>query len=427
MRHGQLEIQEVKFNDETFQVTAPNPSKLRVSSTTVDTTYVLDRADMLNKFKIISHSAPVTLLVPSDTDQPCPIGTSITVCNYGTSDITVGAAPGAVINTPQSLKITGEFSQAILIKTEPNTWEIDGNIAGSNQVFIFPINPRFVTKVLNKVEFDPPIATDIVRHSISIIENGSAIYDEASIPAKNNGVIWEGPSVEDDSWTFTNSNVNGLYLKATVLTPGKTLNTTPDGLDIFRAEGEWALYTTPNSGNGWADYHTNPQWKIESPVSQEIRVTLRIDVSSTASDLDIIGHFFITVDPLLYDNFIFHQITSVSNHFIYMNTYGELFKVDVPPSDLSPGTKFGSVTLHPEYQRQIDPYQTSGIYYRVLGAGTHSGGGEIGTIYSIETNYGVYFGKPTPLSTNDTWTLEIMTDTTGVLLPLCSVDITFEF
>jgi hypothetical protein len=428
MRHGNLEIQEVRFNDDTFQVTAPVASQLVISPSTATTSYTLSTDDMLNKYKALSHSAPITLLVPSDTVVPCPIGTSVVICNYGTSDITVAAGPNAIINTPQSLKITGQYSRAVLIKTEPNTWEIDGNIASGRQVFIFPVVPRFVTKILDRGSFVVPPPTTIAYHKLQIVEQSSAIYDRAGLDVPSYGILWKGPYILDDSWTVTNSNLDGLYLKATILTPGKSFDTTSEteygNTVYYTAEGVWKLFVKPVASNSYADQYTNPQWKLTSPRGTETQTQVRIDVSLTASDTDIIGHFFATVDPVEFDTFIFHQTVTTTKNYIFMNIYGQIFETDSNHLN-GTNTPIAAVTVHPEFQNPINPFGFTGLYYRVNGTGISSGSGSFGVTYPTSNDYnGKFFSKP---SSGDTITLEILNDVTGVLIPYCSVDIQFLF
>jgi hypothetical protein len=425
MRHGNIKVQEIQFDDTTVQTTAPRLSQLSISETTVTTSYTLTNSDLQNKCKLLSHGNDnVILYVPSDSDVPCPIGSSIIVSNYGTGDITVTGSPGAVLNTPQSTILSGQYSRAILIKTEPDTWEIDGNIASGQQIFIFPNHAILTTKILDPVDFNPPVNTDMVNHHIKI-ESGSYIFSTDTVLNRVSG-IWRGPTYTGDSRIFTNSTVDGLYLRAVSLTPSIVFLTTPEHVGdtkTYRAEGEWSLFTMPNSGNGYADNNTNPQWRIEQQYDSQISFDLRIDVSTTNSDSGIIGSFYPTFNPLQFDNFIFHQSFTVDTDFIYLDTVGNLYKTNT--QDTNSGDIFGSITLHPEYNNQIDPEGIYGIYFRVVGGSTNQvSNGVMGTIYNFQysTLYNLIFEKPDVPGIR---TIEILTDTTGTLEVYATIDIDF--
>jgi hypothetical protein len=93
-----------------------------------------------------TSAAPVTISVEADSfwtgsDQwydnggypynpgPMPTGGTALFGKHGTGNITFVAAPGVVINSPDTLVVSQLHGKVTLMKVGPNTWDLEGNLA----------------------------------------------------------------------------------------------------------------------------------------------------------------------------------------------------------------------------------------------------------------------------------------------------------
>jgi hypothetical protein len=92
------------------------------------TTYTLALADANKTLKTTSSSA-TTITVPANGTIAFPIGTEIYILQYGSGQVTVSAASGAVVRSDSSrVKIKTQYSSVSLLKIDTNEWVLTGNL-----------------------------------------------------------------------------------------------------------------------------------------------------------------------------------------------------------------------------------------------------------------------------------------------------------
>lgn len=102
---------------------SPNLEQINV------TTYTLGLDDTSAYIQSLSDSA-VTITVPPDTDVPFANGTQIVFEQTGLGTVAVDPGAGVTINSYNGASGTiGQFAQAVIVKTAPNTWTLSGNIS----------------------------------------------------------------------------------------------------------------------------------------------------------------------------------------------------------------------------------------------------------------------------------------------------------
>lgn len=70
-----------------------------------------------------------TLTIPANVDAAFPVGTQITVVQYGTGQTTITAAPGVtIVSLANALKITAQYGAASLYKRGTNEWVAFGTL-----------------------------------------------------------------------------------------------------------------------------------------------------------------------------------------------------------------------------------------------------------------------------------------------------------
>ncbi len=90
-------------------------------------TYTLLLSDADKIIELDSVSA-ITLTVPNDSTAAFPIGTTISILQSNTGQVTVAAASGVTINATPSLLLRTQWSSASLIKRATNTWLLSGDL-----------------------------------------------------------------------------------------------------------------------------------------------------------------------------------------------------------------------------------------------------------------------------------------------------------
>lgn len=113
----------------------PGTNTLHLYADTVATinpqsaSYTLTIADQFNSLVEISNGSANNLTVPLNSSVAFPIGTSITIVSTGAGQTTFVATGGVTINSSGGkLKLTGQWSSAVLIKTGTNTWTLIGDL-----------------------------------------------------------------------------------------------------------------------------------------------------------------------------------------------------------------------------------------------------------------------------------------------------------
>jgi hypothetical protein len=74
----------------------------------------------------MSNAAAQTLTVEPDSTTNFPIGTRITVINFGVGVVTIAEGPGVTIVRANSLVMNGQGSSVELVKRSANTWSLVG-------------------------------------------------------------------------------------------------------------------------------------------------------------------------------------------------------------------------------------------------------------------------------------------------------------
>lgn len=99
------------------------------ATTQAGTTYTLALADWGTIVEFTSASA-VTVTVPPNASVAFPVGTAIELVQYGAGQVSVAAGAGVTIRSPSGkLKLTGQYSAALLRKRATNEWFLQGDIA----------------------------------------------------------------------------------------------------------------------------------------------------------------------------------------------------------------------------------------------------------------------------------------------------------
>ena len=123
------------FQDGTTQTTAATYDPNLTINTQTGTTYTVVAGDA-QKLITLSNAGAITLTIASNATQALPVGTQVTVSQYGAGQVTiVGASSpnpvtivstGATANSP---KLRAQYSTATLIQTSTNNWLVVGDIA----------------------------------------------------------------------------------------------------------------------------------------------------------------------------------------------------------------------------------------------------------------------------------------------------------
>ena len=70
-----------------------------------------------------------TLTVPPNSSVPFPIGTELTILQTGAGQTTLTPGSGVTINGTPGLKLRGQWSSAMLIKRNTDTWVAIGDLS----------------------------------------------------------------------------------------------------------------------------------------------------------------------------------------------------------------------------------------------------------------------------------------------------------
>lgn len=94
--------------------------------------YTIELSDINNNTMVrvdvdLAQTADVT--IPHSTTMPCPLGSKFLLSTSDYGYITVVGAPGVTICSPYTTTIDRRHGRVLIIKTEENTWEVDGQLA----------------------------------------------------------------------------------------------------------------------------------------------------------------------------------------------------------------------------------------------------------------------------------------------------------
>lgn len=119
------------FQDGTTQTTAGVYDPSFVINTQSGTTYTLVAGDA-QKLVTLSNANPITLTVASNATQALPVGTQVTISQFGAGQVTVvgASSPNPVtINGTPGLKLRTQYSSATLIQVSTDNWLIVGDLS----------------------------------------------------------------------------------------------------------------------------------------------------------------------------------------------------------------------------------------------------------------------------------------------------------
>ena len=119
------------FQDGSTQVTAGVYDPSFVINTQSGTTYTLVAGDA-QKLVTLSNASAITLTVASNATQALPVGTQVTISQFGVGQVTVVGAvsPNPVtINGTPGLKLRTQYSSATLIQVSTDNWLIVGDLS----------------------------------------------------------------------------------------------------------------------------------------------------------------------------------------------------------------------------------------------------------------------------------------------------------
>ena len=119
----------VGFSNIVFtQFSGPIPGQALTINTQVSD-YTLQITDAYNTLIRITKATPAVVTIPNDSTVNMPIGSAVLIGWNGAGSVSVAAAFGVTIISPDSLTIGKQNGKITAIKTAANYWEIEGNLA----------------------------------------------------------------------------------------------------------------------------------------------------------------------------------------------------------------------------------------------------------------------------------------------------------
>jgi hypothetical protein len=123
------------FQDGTTQTTAATYDPNIIVNTQTGTTYTLVLGDA-QKLITLNNSSAIILTIPSNATAALPVGTQVTIAQYGAGQVTVVGAqspnPVSIVstgNTIQAPVTRAQYSTATLIQTSQDNWLVVGDIS----------------------------------------------------------------------------------------------------------------------------------------------------------------------------------------------------------------------------------------------------------------------------------------------------------
>jgi hypothetical protein len=123
------------FQDGSTQTTAATYDPNLVINTQTGTTYTVVAGDA-QKLITLSNASAITLTIASNATQALPVGTQVTVSQFGAGQVTiVGASSPAAVTirsigaTSTQPKTRAQYSTATLIQTSTDNWLVVGDIS----------------------------------------------------------------------------------------------------------------------------------------------------------------------------------------------------------------------------------------------------------------------------------------------------------
>ena len=123
------------FQDGSTQTTAATYDPNLTINTQTGTTYTVVAGDA-QKLITLSNASAITLTIASNATQALPVGTQVTVSQFGAGQVTiVGASSPAAVTirstgaTSTTPKTRAQYSTATLIQTSTDNWLVVGDIS----------------------------------------------------------------------------------------------------------------------------------------------------------------------------------------------------------------------------------------------------------------------------------------------------------
>jgi hypothetical protein len=98
--------------------------------TVTGTTHSFDLDDKDNWLRFTNGSS-ITATVPNESVIPFSVGNTITVEQAGAGALTIAAASGVTIRTPETLVLAKQYAVATLMKIGANEWVLTGNLTAA--------------------------------------------------------------------------------------------------------------------------------------------------------------------------------------------------------------------------------------------------------------------------------------------------------
>jgi hypothetical protein len=75
----------------------------------------------------VSNTSAITVTIPTNASVAFPVGSSITILQTNTGQITVSPASGVTLNYTPGNKFRAQWSSATLMKRATDTWVLFGD------------------------------------------------------------------------------------------------------------------------------------------------------------------------------------------------------------------------------------------------------------------------------------------------------------
>ena len=119
------------FQDGSTQTTAATYDPNFIVNAQSGTTYTLVAGDA-QKLVTLSNASPITLTIASNATQALPVGTQVTISQFGVGQVTVvgASSPNPVtVNATPGLKLRTQYSSATLVQVSTDNWLLVGDLS----------------------------------------------------------------------------------------------------------------------------------------------------------------------------------------------------------------------------------------------------------------------------------------------------------
>ena len=107
------------------------PASTLLANNTQSGDYTLQLSDTYNTLIRMTSATLSTVTIPNDSSVAFPIGTNILISWNGIGPVAVAGASGVTVITPDTLFINKKYGKAVIMKTDVNYWEMEGNLEPS--------------------------------------------------------------------------------------------------------------------------------------------------------------------------------------------------------------------------------------------------------------------------------------------------------